>query len=115
MRRTRHRARSSTCLPRWGRSRPLIVARLTTARWSVLKHLLAVIGKLDGWPDAFDARDYMRHPDAGVRREALRLLIKQPANREMAITNALADPDERPCALRLARRCRVARRRRLRC
>ena len=80
---------------------PLIVARLTTARWSVLKHLLAVIGKLDGWPDAFDARDYMRHPDAGVRREALRLLIKQPANREMAITNALADPDERTVRLAL--------------
>jgi hypothetical protein len=62
---------------------------------------LAVIGRLDRWPDGFDARDYMKHPDAGVRREAAKLLIKHPVYREQTITSALADADERNVRLAL--------------
>jgi hypothetical protein len=56
---------------------------------------------MERWPDGFDARDYSRHPDASVRREAVRLLIKQPAYREQAITMALADTDEKTVRLAL--------------
>ena len=80
---------------------PLITARLSVSRWSVVRQLLASINRLENWPDGFDARDYARSPDATVRREAVRLLIKQPAYREQAITAALADTDERNVRLAL--------------
>ncbi len=80
---------------------PLILARLGVSRWPMLRHLLAVINRLEQWPEGFEARDYLRHPDAAVRREAVRLLIKQPAYREQAITGALADPDEKNVRLAL--------------
>jgi hypothetical protein len=80
---------------------PLIVARLGSSRWQLLRHLLATINRLEQWPDGFDAREFTKHPDSGVRREAVRLLIKQPAYREQAITAALADPDERNVRLAL--------------
>ena len=74
---------------------PLLASRLATSRWPLVRLLLVTISKLDRWPAGFDARDFTRHPDAGVRREAVRLLIKHPENREQAISTALADPDER--------------------
>ncbi len=79
----------------------LVAARLGISRWPMLRHLLATINRMDQWPDGFDAREYLRHPDSAVRREAVRLLIKQPAYREQAITGALADPDERNVRLAL--------------
>ena len=46
-------------------------------------------------PKGFDLKVYARHPEASVRREALRSLIKDAGERDDAITTALADPDER--------------------
>ena len=80
---------------------PLIVSRLGSSRWQLVRQLLAIINRLENWPGGFDAREFAKHPDAGVRREAVRLLIKQPASREQAITAALADPDERNVRLAL--------------
>ena len=80
---------------------PLIVARLGSSRWPLLRQLLAAINKLESWPEGFDAREFVRHPDSGVRREAVRLLIRMPAYREQAITAALADSDERNVRLAL--------------
>ncbi len=79
----------------------LLLERLPTARWQLVRHLLSVIGKLERWPDGFDARAFQRHPDAGVRREATRLLIKHPSYREQTITSALGDADERVVRLAL--------------
>jgi len=73
---------------------PVIVSRLGSSRWGVLRHLLAAIHTLGRWPEGFDAREYVRHPDAAVRREAVRMLIKQPSYRDPAIATALADSDE---------------------
>ncbi len=80
---------------------PVVVSRLGSSRWQLVRHLLATINRLDGWPEGFDAREFIRHPDADVRREAVRLLIKMPAYREQAITSALGDPDERNVRLAL--------------
>jgi len=74
---------------------------LATARWQYLRLLLMAISKLDSWPEGFDAREFQRHPDAGVRREATRLLIKHPAYREQTITAGLGDADERIVRLAL--------------
>jgi hypothetical protein len=80
---------------------PVLASRLATSRWPLVRLLLVIIGKLDRWPEGFDVRDFARHPDAGVRREAVRLLIKHPEYREQSITTALADPDERIVRLAL--------------
>jgi len=80
---------------------PILVSRLKVSRWPVLRLLLVAIGKLEQWPEGFDARDFTQHPDAAVRREAVRLLIKHPTYREQTITTALADPDERIVRLAL--------------
>jgi hypothetical protein len=72
-----------------------LVSRLGVSRWPMVRLLLVTIGKLEKWPEGFDAREFTRHPDAGVRREAVRLLVKHPAYREQTITTALGDADER--------------------
>jgi hypothetical protein len=72
-----------------------ILPRLPSARWPLQRTFLAVLGRLAEWPANFNPRDYARHPDNSVRREALRILMKAPASRDEAITQALADGDER--------------------
>ena len=79
----------------------VLVSRLSVSRWPFLRLLLVTIGKLERWPEGFDARDFTRHQDAGVRREALRLLLKHPEYREQTITTGLADADERVVRLAL--------------
>lgn len=79
---------------------PFVVERLTSARWGMQRQLLVVLGKLGEAPPGFSPRDYVRHGDGTVRREALRMLIKVPESRESAIAAALGDTDER--AVRLA-------------
>lgn len=74
---------------------PFVVERLTGARWGMQRQLLVVLGKLGEAPAGFSPRDYMRHGDGTVRREALRMLIKAPESRESAIATALGDTDER--------------------
>jgi hypothetical protein len=78
-----------------------ITSRLASARWPLLRTFLAVLGRLPEWPAEFQPRDYVRHPDNAVRREALRILLKSPGSREEAITQAVSDPDERLVRLAL--------------
>jgi hypothetical protein len=80
---------------------PLVVTRIAGARWGVQRLLLVILGKLSSLPEGFAPREFVRHPDGTVRREALRMLIKLPATREMAIAAALADTDERIVRLAL--------------
>lgn len=81
---------------------PLVVARLQDASWYVQRNMLVLLRSLPERPPGFDARPYAEHPDARVRREALRLLFEDPAARERAICRALTDPDERTVRLGLA-------------
>jgi hypothetical protein len=80
---------------------PLVVSRIVDARWGVQRLLLVILGKLPALPQGFAPREFVRHPDGTVRREALRMLIKLPATRDMAIAAALADVDERIVRLAL--------------
>jgi len=79
----------------------IVAERIASARWGVQRLLLVILAKLATLPDGFEPREFMRHPDGTVRREALRMLIKLPASRDMAITVALADVDERIVRLAL--------------
>lgn len=71
-----------------------ILARLPGMRWSQLRPLLALLGRHPEWACGFDATQWMDHPDAAVRRETLRQLLRAPQSRDAAIVRALADADE---------------------
>jgi hypothetical protein len=81
---------------------PLAVARLKDASWYVQRNMLVLLRSLPERPKDFDPTPLASHPDARVRREALRLLFEDPRTRESAICRALADPDERTVHLGLS-------------
>ncbi len=80
---------------------PLAVERLRDASWFVQRNMLGLLRSLPERPAGFDAGPFVEHPDARVRREALRLLFQEPAARDRAICWALTDADERTVRLGL--------------
>jgi hypothetical protein len=61
----------------------------------VQRELIALIGRLGAMPANFSASDYLLNPEALVRREAVRLLLRDPSARDGATMAALADRDDR--------------------
>lgn len=82
------------------RGAPAILERLPAMRWALVRPLIALLGKHVDWNAGYDPARFLSHPDALVRREALRQLLRAPATRDDAILRALAEADEG--ALRLA-------------
>ncbi|MSR07402.1 MAG: hypothetical protein EXR93_10110 [Gemmatimonadetes bacterium] len=78
------------------------VARLVDERWYVKRNMLKIIGDLKLAPPGFSPVEYFQHAEPRVRREALRLMLRDPALRERAILLALGDPDERTVRTALA-------------
>jgi hypothetical protein len=72
-----------------------VAARLPVSTPQVQRELLALLGRLPSLPEGFSARPYLRHAEPIVRREAVRLLLRDPATRETSVISALADPDNR--------------------
>lgn len=81
---------------------PLVVQRLQDASWFVQRNMLAILRELPERPAGFEAGPFAEHPDARVRREALRILFAQPAARDRAICRALTDGDQRTVRLGLS-------------
>jgi len=81
---------------------PHLVARLGDERWFVVRNLLNLAAELPTAPAGLNAAQFAQHPDLRVRREALRVLFKDPAARTRAICTALADQDARVKRLALA-------------
>lgn len=73
---------------------PLIMARLESPHWYVLRNMLVLLGGLDHWPEGFSPSAYLVDADARVRREALKLALRVPELRDQAIRTGLADRDE---------------------
>ena len=82
----------------------VVSARLTAADapWYVVRNLLVVLDGLPELPEGFTAAPFLAHTDARVRREALKLALKVPAERERALLAALRDPDPRTARLALS-------------
>ena len=80
---------------------PLIVDRLPGMRWAVLRPLMALLGRHPEWESGFSSAPWLTHPDAAVRREALRQLLRASESREAASVRALADADEKNVRLGL--------------
>ena len=79
---------------------PFVIARLEDSRWYVTRNLLALLEELGPPPAGFSAAPYMRHTDARVRWQAVKLQLKLPAERDEALVVGLRDQD--PRTLRLA-------------
>ena len=72
----------------------IILDRLPGMRWGLVRPLIALLGRNPDWRCGYDAAHWLAHPDALVRREALRQQLRSPDTRDAAIVRALADADE---------------------
>src|SRR5438094_753462 len=79
---------------------PVVISRLGDPRWYVTRNMLALLEDLAPLPAGFSAAAYLRHADARVRWQAVKVQIKLPAERDAALALGLQDPD--PRTLRLA-------------
>ncbi|HEV8265249.1 MAG TPA: hypothetical protein VGQ06_09865 [Gemmatimonadales bacterium] len=74
----------------------VVATRLARAApWYVVRNLLTVLDALPGVPAGFTAAPFAAHVDARVRREALKLALKAPTERERTLVGAMRDPDPR--------------------
>lgn len=80
---------------------PAVATRLHDAPVSTARSLLTVLHGVDPLPAELDPTPWVMHGDERVRREALPLALRVPAARDRAVTQALADPDERVVRLGL--------------
>lgn len=72
-----------------------IVERLPESPPVVQKELLTLLGKLATLPAGFSPRSFFDNEEPLVRREAVRLLLRIPAERDETIVSALSDADDR--------------------
>src|ERR1041385_1416683 len=69
---------------------PALVERLDAATWYLRRNLLALFADLPALPEGFPATQYAEEAEPLVRREAIRLMLRSPAEREDAVYRALA-------------------------
>ena len=74
---------------------PIAARRIDGSAWYVQRNMLVLLSRLETLPPEFSTLPHASNPDARVRREAVKMLLKDPATRERVIYSALADPDER--------------------
>ena len=79
---------------------PQVVGRLQDPRWFVQRNLLVLLDELPRWPPGFSPAPYTTHLDPRVRRQALKLQLRAPAERAQALATALKDGD--PNLVRMA-------------
>ncbi|MGQ0766657.1 MAG: hypothetical protein ACT4OZ_13445 [Gemmatimonadota bacterium] len=59
------------------------------------KQLILLFERVDTWPPEVDPLVLTRHSDAGVRREAIRHLVRNESSHEQVLPLAARDPDHR--------------------
>jgi len=79
-----------------------IVDRLADAPVHAQRQMLHVIDRLGEWPGQFTPEPYATSADAGVRREAVKLMLRRDTTRDTAIVVGLDDSDERTLGIALA-------------
>ena len=83
-------------------SGPRVVDRLIDAPVHAQRQMLHVIDRLGEWPTGFSPKSFLASPDAGVRREAVKLMLRRDEMRDSGIVAGLGDPDERTIGIALA-------------
>lgn len=81
---------------------PALVERLPEKPWFVQRNLLSLLASLEQRPAGFSAMPYARHENAKVRREALKLMFRDPVERPAAIQAGATDHDPGIVLLALA-------------
>ncbi|MBM3899610.1 MAG: hypothetical protein FJ362_05570 [Gemmatimonadetes bacterium] len=79
-----------------------LVPHLTIVRWTTLRSLLVLLGRHPTWTSAYDPGAFSTHPDVGVRREAIRELLRDARQQGATMAWAFVDPDETIVRLSLA-------------
>jgi hypothetical protein len=74
---------------------PAVSERIPEASPVIQRELIALIGRLGAMPANFSVAAYMLNPEPLVRREAVRLLLRNPSARNEAVMAALSDADDR--------------------
>ncbi len=72
----------------------MVMARLDSPHWYVIRNMLVLLTGMDPWPSGFSPAAFLTHADARVRREALKLALRTPELRDQAICTGLTDGDE---------------------
>lgn len=72
---------------------PEVTRRLPGGPWYFQRNLLRLLQMLPDPPEESLAVEYSRHPDARVRVEGFRLLMRHPQARARGIVEGLSDPD----------------------
>ena len=72
---------------------PMLIPRLADERWFVLRNVLFLAAEMRYPPAGLNAGAFRTHPDQRVRREAYRVLFKDPAERTRAVCTALSDAE----------------------
>jgi len=70
-----------------------LVPRLADERWYVVRNLLHLAAELPRPPEGLEAARFRHHADARVRREAYRLLFRDPGERTRSLCTALSDAE----------------------
>jgi hypothetical protein len=83
-------------------SGPRVVERLMDAPVHAQRQMLHIIDRLGEWPADFSPEPFTASPDAGVRREAVKLMLRRDELRDSAIVVGLDDQDERTIGIALA-------------
>ncbi len=73
---------------------PMVLARLDSPHWYVVRNMLVLLGGVEPWPEGFSPAAYLVHSDARVRREALKLALRVPGLRDQGICTGLTDGDD---------------------
>jgi hypothetical protein len=73
----------------------VIAGRVSDAPTFLQRELLGLLGRLGALPSGFSARTYIESEEALVRREAVRLLLRNAGDRDETIISALSDTDDR--------------------
>jgi hypothetical protein len=73
---------------------PVVMARLDSPHWYVLRNMLVLLAGVEPWPPGFSPAAHLTHADARVRREALKLALKSADLRDQAICAGLTDGDD---------------------
>ncbi len=80
-----------------------VAARLPEAPWYVQRNMLSLLEAMDELPEGFSAMPYASHADPRVRRQAVRVLFEQEAERDTGVLIALRDRDGQIVRLGLGR------------
>jgi hypothetical protein len=73
----------------------IVASRLPDAPPVVQRELLALLGRFKRLPEGFSAGDYLLNREPLIRREAVKLLLRDPEARDGVAMTALEDEDDR--------------------